>query len=201
MDRSVHELRDAFLGLLDRGESTAAPLWQEVWCLFLEHPWYQAELHQAARRVLRRQQAPARWAEDIAEDAPLIFAKDLQNAPDLRLDRTRPVERFCGLLATIITRDCQKALRSKRRNERRAGCSSLAVETAISPATPIDDMIDLRSAIEDLPPDCRAVVELHWHGWRIGQIAKELALSQTVVHRALQRGLSLLVGRHEYNSR
>jgi RNA polymerase sigma factor (sigma-70 family) len=197
MDRSVHELRDAFFQLLDRGESAELPLWQEVWRLFVNHPWYQTELHRAAIRVLRRQQAPARWAEDIAEDALLVFAKDLQNAPDLHVDRAQPEERFSGFLATVITRDCQKALRSKRRNERRAGYSNLAVETAVSPIAPLDDLIDLRSAIKDLPPDCRAVVELYWHGWHIEQIAEKLTLSQTSVHRALHRGLSLLGRRDE----
>jgi DNA-directed RNA polymerase specialized sigma24 family protein len=80
---------------------------------------------------------------------------------------------------------------------RRAGFSSLAVESAVSPIAPLDDLIDLQSAIERLPPDCRAVVELYWHGWHIEQIAEKLTLSQTSVHRALHRGLSLLERRDE----
>jgi hypothetical protein len=69
MDRSVHELRDEFYRLLDRGESPEVPLWHEVWLLFVGHPWYQAELRAAIERLVWRGRAPADKAEDIEQDA------------------------------------------------------------------------------------------------------------------------------------
>lgn len=190
MDRSVHELRDAFFRLLDRGESAASPLWHEVWKLFLEHPWYQAELHEATKRLVGRGQAPADMAEDIEHDALILLSQHLRRAAHLHVNRELAEDHFTGWLARIVARDCSKALRAIRRAQRRAGSQQVAVEDIATRDLPMDEIIDLSLAISKLPDEWRRVLLLRLRGCGIAEIARRLRLSQTQVHRALQRGLS-----------
>jgi RNA polymerase sigma factor (sigma-70 family) len=190
VDRSVHELRDEFYQLLDRGESTTLPLWQEIWLLFIEHPWYQAELHQAATRLLWRVCATADGTEDLEHDALLCFAKDLQHAPDLHVDRTQAKEHFSGWLARIIARDCSHALRTLRRGQTAAPMPR--GYDAVDRQIDVDAQIDLMAAIEKLPLSWRDVVALYYAGQGVGEIAESLGISYWKASRALRKGLARL---------
>ena len=187
MDRSVHQLRDELFRLLDRGESAAFPLWQEVWRLLVEHPWYQVELHQTAKRLVWRAQAPFDWAEDIEHEALLYLAKNLQHAPDLHVDRKLSEAHFSGWLATIIEHDCAQALRV-----RLSHCDSmtqLSEHPDLKSVASIELLIDLKMAISNLPPRIRTVVELYGHGWSLREIAADLDISYWQAYRTLRTAL------------
>jgi RNA polymerase sigma factor (sigma-70 family) len=191
MDRSVHQLRDEFFRLLDRGESAELPLWQEVWRLFVNHPWYQAELHLAAKRLLWRARAPAEWTEDIEHEALLFLVKDLQNAADLHVDRKRAEEHFAGWLARVIAHNCSHALRTLRREHRAARQLPRGYDLE-------DDRRqrkaqgDLSAAIEELPLPLRHAARLYYAGWNLGEIAKSLHISYWQARRTLRAALARL---------
>ena len=190
MDRSVHELRDAFFQLLDRGESAGAPLWHEVWRLFLTHPWYRDELSQTARQVVRKNHAPFQWADDIAQDATLLFRLHLRRAVDLHVNREFAREHFAGWLGRIMARDCSRALRGMRRAQRRAGGRQVHIEAVAPCGLPMDEIIDLGLAISKLADEPRRMVLCRLRGCGIAEISRRLKLSQTQVHRTLQRALA-----------
>lgn len=192
MDRSPQELRDEFFSILDEGATASPDQWHRVWRLFIEHPWYQEELQQAARRVVRQARASAQWAEDIEQDAMLLLGQHLRHAVDLHVNRALAQEHFAGWLGRIITRDCSKALRAMRRAQRRAGHQQATVESAPARSLPMDEIIDLSLAISKLSADCRRVLFLRLRGWGIAEISRRLRMSQTQVHRVLQRGLAQL---------
>jgi RNA polymerase sigma factor (sigma-70 family) len=200
MDRSVHELRDAFFQLLDRGESAETPLWHEVWRLFLEHPWYLDELSQTAHRVVRKNHAPLQWAEDIAQEATLLFRLHLRRAVDLHVNRELAHDHFAGWLGRIIARDCSRALRAMRRAQRRAGGRQVDVEAVAPRGLPMDEIIDLGLAISKLADEPRRVVLCRLRGCGIAEISKSLQISQTHVHRMLQRALAQFERRRPENA-
>jgi RNA polymerase sigma factor (sigma-70 family) len=189
MDARALELRDRFFTLLD--ENASSPyLWRHVWRLFVEHPWYQEELRQATLRLLRRRGAPLRWAEDIAQEAMLLLGEHLRKAAHLDVDRARAMHHFSGWLGRIIARDCQRALRSMRRSEKRAGIQGRSYEATQANATRSDKMIELAIAIDELPEECRGIVNLRLQGWRLDEIAARLNISYWAVNRALRCALS-----------
>lgn len=190
MDRRVHELREAFFQVLDR-PGDRAERWLDVWRLFVGHPWYQAELHHAARRLLWRTHAPRELFEDIEHEAMLYFAKDLRNAPDLHVDRTLFAERFSGFLARIIARDCLKALRALRRQERNETSFPRGYDPPARAAN-LEIALDLSAAIEELPAALRPVVALYRQGWPLNEIAARLDISYWQANRALRAGLGCL---------
>jgi RNA polymerase sigma factor (sigma-70 family) len=193
MDRSEHELRDEFLRLLDDPSSRGGDdLWHAVWRLFVEHPWYQSELHHAALRVLATAGLHFQWADDVKQQAMLLLARRLRHSPDLHVDRALAADRFAGWLATIIAHHCRDAARSMRRAQRRAGLQQRVGFAAPSRPLPIDLILDLRSAIRKLPKELRRVLTLRLRGCGIAEISRQLRMSQTGVHRALKRVLSRL---------
>jgi RNA polymerase sigma factor (sigma-70 family) len=195
VERSPDELREQFFAALDR-PGDRSNRWLEIWRIFVEHPWYQAELRACARRLVQRTRAPPDYAEDIEHDAMLLFARELQNLPDLHVDRAAAVHHFSGWLATIIKRDCQRAMRRTGRSQRRVTIDEALVESA--PARPVttDEMIDLAAAFEKLPHEHRSVMLMRLHGLRIIDIAERLKTSKSRIGRIVQEGLSLLTTGH-----
>jgi RNA polymerase sigma factor (sigma-70 family) len=191
VDRSVDELRDEFYRLLDRGESAGLPLWHEVWLLFVRYPWYEAELHEAIKRLVWRGKAPADKAGDIEHDALLYFLKDLQNAPDLHVDRTLAEEQFSGLLARIIAHDCAKALRALRRRNL-AALPLPRGQEAVDRRADLDARLDLSAAIKRLPRPERRVLGMYRRGWTVRQIAARLGVTYWKARRTLRKGLARL---------
>ena len=194
MDRSLEDLRDRFFGVLDQGAAEDKPLWQEVWRLFIGHPWYQTELRRAAVRTLRPARLHLQWIDDVIQDAMLLLARDLRRSADLHVDRAAAKDHFAGWLATIILRHCQQAARSMRRAQRRAGFQQPAVLAAASRNFPADLILDLALAIRKLPAESRRALVLRLGGYRLSEMSRRLHRSQTAVYRALARGLSKLRG-------
>jgi RNA polymerase sigma factor (sigma-70 family) len=189
MDRSLEDLRDRFFGVLDQTVAEGKPLWHDVWRLFIEHPWYQAELHRAAVRTLRHARLHHQWIDDVTQQAMILLARDLRRSADLHLDRAAAEEHFAGWLGTIIRRHCQQAARSMRRAPRRAGFQLPAVLAAASRQFPTDLILDLALAIRKLPAESRRALVLRLGGYRISEISHRLHTSQAAVQRALARGL------------
>jgi hypothetical protein len=101
MEHRASQLRDQFFQLLDE-EAISQHLGHDVWELFAENPWFQAEMHLAARRVLWKSRAPLQLAEGIAQDAMLRFGRQLRRRPDLNVKRSQAAEHFSGWLVTIM---------------------------------------------------------------------------------------------------
>jgi RNA polymerase sigma factor (sigma-70 family) len=193
--RSPDELRELFYAALDRPGDRSGR-WLEIWRLVIEHPWYQAELHASARRLVQRSRAPHDCAEDIEHEAILLFAQELRNAPDLHVDRAKSTQHFSGWLATIIERDCLRAMRGTRRRQRLEKVDKVHVKSAEARPVDLDEMIDLAAAFDKLPDEHRTVLLMRLDGLRIIDIAERLNTSKSRIGRVVQEALSLLTTSH-----
>lgn len=184
------DLKDQYLTALGSGSD-----WLDLWQLFVEHPWYQAELQAIAERLVRRQRGGQVFVDDVKQDVMMLLARKLRSYPDMHLDPQRIHLSFPGWLATIIRRDCQEALRHMRRPQPQ---SSDAVNDDVLPAGKAADLearIDLSVCLDTLPEDLRTLVILHTKGFEIAEMAAELEFSYWKARRLLQEGLQLLAYR------
>jgi RNA polymerase sigma factor (sigma-70 family) len=184
------DLKEQYLTSLERGAD-----WLDLWQLFVEHPWYQAELQAIGERLVRRQSGFQISVDDVKQDAMMLLARKLRSSPDMHLDPERIDHSFPGWLATIIRRDCQEALRHIRRPQPQ---SSDAVNDDVLPArkaTDLEARIDLSVCLDTLPEDLRTLVVLHTKGFEIAEMAAELEISYWKARRLLQEGLQLLAYR------
>jgi DNA-directed RNA polymerase specialized sigma24 family protein len=174
VDPSAQDLRAQFFAALDRpGDQPGR--WLEIWRLFLDHPWYQAELKKATARVLRNMHPRGQWNEDIQHDAMLLLARHLRRAADLHVDRARARTQFSGWMATIIKRDCQQAARSLRTRLRKT--RPLPRDQPAPDRTAIiESAIDIALAIDKLPEPSRTVTALYAQSWTLQQIASKLKM-------------------------
>jgi RNA polymerase sigma factor (sigma-70 family) len=157
----------------------------ELWRLIVGHRWYQDQLDRCARRVLRRSGVPVQWLDDVKHEAVLLLAKALDRRRDLNLDRRRAGVHFPGWLATIITRQCQSALRPIRRQRQRMIPMG---DREIGREPRLDLSLDLRSAMKRLSPELRRIIASQAIGRSLEEIAAEQQLSYWKARRLLERG-------------
>ncbi len=151
--------------------------------------------HQAQRRMFElyrsrvlslmiRMTGDREEAEDLLQDA---FMRVLSRIGDFRGD---------SALGTWIHRVAvNEALQKLRRKRRRKRIFDDAVEEISKPVTHTEDpsrRMDVRSAIEDLPPRMREMVELRYYdGLTYEEIADELGMSKgtagSKLHKARER--------------
>jgi RNA polymerase sigma factor (sigma-70 family) len=185
MEPALQELRDCFFRILDEGSDQRQTA-HKVWVLFIEHPWFQAELGRAVRRVLWRVGEYERWADDIEQEALLLLARKLTRKASLGVNRATAARQFFGWLARIIHRACGDTARSMRRRERHAAVSKAWIDAVAPTGTSIDDLLDLAQMIERLPGKCRSVVTLHLRGRTLGEIGRALSVSRSHAHRGFR---------------
>jgi RNA polymerase sigma factor (sigma-70 family) len=190
MDRSLYDLRAQFFAALDR-PGAGAERWLGVWQLLIGHPWYQAELHSAAVRLLDRVHAPTESPGNIEHEAMLVLAQELRRAPDLHLDPAQAEESFAGWLATIIQHDCAQALRILHPPIGHPIALPQRFEIA-ERIRHVEGEIDLSMALQELPDAIRIPLELYSHGKSLAEIAESLGISYWQAYRALRRGLKRL---------
>jgi RNA polymerase sigma factor (sigma-70 family) len=191
VERSPDELREQFFAALDQ-PGDRSNRWLVIWRIFVEHPWYQAELHRAASRLVRKAQAPIDLIEDIQQDAMLLLGRHLQTTAGLNVDRALADELFAGWLAAIIARDCAQVMRRRRRRQRGVSIDEASVESAAARPAMIEETIDLAAAFDNLPNEHRQVLLMRLHGLRIVDIAQRLKTSKSRIGRVAQEALSLL---------
>jgi RNA polymerase sigma factor (sigma-70 family) len=168
--------------------------WLATWRLLVQDAWFQEQLDQSSRRVIRHQAAPLQMLEDVKQQAMLLLARDLHHAPDLHVDHQRVRKHFPGWLSTIIGRDCRQAIRFLRRlhfSEQ----SSIEFDKAHDSSSELDFRIDLNLAVDRLEEPERTIVQLHLKNMPIKEIAEMLALSYWKAHRALRSGLAVVQSR------
>jgi RNA polymerase sigma factor (sigma-70 family) len=185
------DLMRRFLEALAADSPEERGRWLSIWHLFIEHPWYQATLRTCAARVLREQELPAAWSDDLEQEAMLLLAGHLRRNADLHVNRALVEEHFPGWMGTIITRDCRQALRKLRR----LYCRTEPLEPedhAVDPRWSIDARIDFSLAADKLDDPERTVLLLYAKGHSVQEIAEALGLSYWAASRTLKRGLKAL---------
>jgi RNA polymerase sigma factor (sigma-70 family) len=163
-----------------------------IWRILVEHPWYQAELHRLASRLVRKAQAPSDLIDDIQQDAMLLLGRHLQTATGLNVDRALARDHFAGWLAKIIARDCAQVMRRRRRTRSDVRVDEAAIKSAPARPVMIEETIDLAAAFDNLPNEHRQVLLMRLHGLRIVDIAQRLKTSKSRIGRVAQEALSLL---------
>ncbi len=176
--------------------------WEETWSLFIAHPWYQTTLQAQARRILRQQQLPISWHEDVQQEAMLLLARTLRRRADLGIDRQQAHQRFAGWMGTIITRDCQEAVRQMRRHFAREQTLPETDPLGLS-QLPLDAKIDVSMATQEMEDPERTVLTLWAEGLSVADVAQRLGLSYHRTHylwRRAIRQLRALLG-HSYQAK
>jgi DNA-directed RNA polymerase specialized sigma24 family protein len=191
MDPALQELRDQFFRILDEGgpEQDVA---HKVWVLFIEHPWFQAELKRAERRVLWHVGAHLKWAADIEQEVVVMLREKLSRKPNLGVNRAKAERQFSGWLATIIERTCRDAVRAMLVRETRIVADVRLIAAAQAKPTHLADTLDLAEAIGSLPRRCQIVVFLQAQKFSVRQIARILKTSKSDIGRLLQEAQRLL---------
>lgn len=175
------DLKERFLEAIEQGWH-----WEQMWNLFLKHPWYQTILLAHARRILRQQQLPISWHEDVQQDAILLLARSLRRRADLGIDMQQVHQHFAGWMATIIARDCQEAIRQMRRHYVREQTLPDTDPLGLG-QLPLDVKIDVSVAIQKLPDPERTVLTLWSEGLSVADIAQRLGLSYHRTHYLWRR--------------
>lgn len=185
------DLRGRFQAALERSPRSS---WFEIWRLFLEDPWYQAELSKHARSVLRSTGGSAEWLEDVQHEAALILAAKLQKKPSLGLDSRGMAEKFPASIGTIARNQCRQALKRLRRIYRSG--VRLVEESDPAVAIGLNELqrrsVELSAAIDELPEPLCSVLRLSQLGFDIRTIAERLEISYWKAYRAFRRGLERL---------
>jgi DNA-directed RNA polymerase specialized sigma24 family protein len=186
------DLRKGYVRALQ--EPANASTWFEIWRLFLNDPWYRAELAKHARLVLHAGNAPIEWQEDLQHEAMLILAAKLRKKPHLDLDDQGLTERFPAAIGTIVHNECRQALKRLRRMYRTG--PELFEESGHRAAVTFYEIqqraLDLSSLIDELPEPLCSVLRLSQSGYNIRQIASRLGLTYWETYRAFHRGVARL---------
>ena len=185
------DLRSQLIAAL---EKSPRPSWFEIWRLFLDDPWYQAELAKHARSVIRATGGSAEWLDDVKHEAALILAGKLQKKPGLGLDRHGLAEKFPASIGIIARNQCRQALKRLRRIYRTG--SSLRPEQDVDMPVGLGEVyersLELSAAIDQLPEPFCTVLRLSQIGWNIRAIAERLDMSYWKAYRAFRGGLQRL---------
>ena len=184
------DLRDKYLLAL-----RAKPLLPEqLWRLFLEHPWYQREVKACGRLSLRRRHLPLQKLGDVQQDAMLRLLDRLQRLPHLNIDPHIGVRPFIRWLRRIVWKDCQAVTRRLQRALWRQlsfpRITCLKAKTNETQQT--DDRLDVADLLEQLPERTRYVLQLYSASVPVSEIAQRLGLSQPQVYYYRHKGIVAL---------
>ncbi len=120
LPEGAQRLRGAFLALLDAQMlDEQSPDVDELRQLFFADPWYLGEVRRIAHHLLRRAPRRRDCVDDLAQDALVRLAGNIERRPDLGFDRGRPAADFAPWLRSIIYRHCLQSLRAEWRHVRR----------------------------------------------------------------------------------
>lgn len=181
------DLRTRFFEALDRSPRPNQPVWREAWHVLATHPCYRSELAAIARRIVIQSRAPLDLADDVAHEALVLMARDLQRE-SLGGKRAGDVEGFRRWMDKVIALNCREALRTLRRirgRESEIGQNGIVVELIPQ----LDLRLDLYGAVQKLKPVERTVVELHSIGFNLRQIAEQMGVPHQTVFSIWQRAI------------
>jgi RNA polymerase sigma factor (sigma-70 family) len=188
-------LKDRFLCHVRSTASALPAHWNTVWRLLVCDPWYQRQLYFCARKLLRRNNGPPDWLEDVQQEAITILGRQLQCSPDLHVDAARVEEHFAPWMRWIIYRTCQEAVRRQRRA---CGRTMYLTEVELDELATEHDAqtrVELDLAIEALEEPRRTVLALYTGGSNVKEIAGKVGLNYWRTYRVWQEGLNALRAR------
>ncbi|TWT74872.1 sigma-70 family RNA polymerase sigma factor [Allorhodopirellula solitaria] len=184
-DELWEDLRSEFVDALQHAHS-----WLEVWQLFAGNEFYRSQLWGCAEISVIETGAPFGWADDVAHDAMLLLARQLQRRSDLGYQFDRPPEQFGNWLRTIPFRQCHEAIRSQRRRHGRD--LPLELDPPGERIEIIEQRIDVRTAIDGLDEPFRTILFLDCGGLSLREIADRLELTYDQVRYARTQGHATL---------
>ena len=167
------------------GPEQASPLWHRVWCLLLDHPWYQEQLRQCALRVVRAEKAPVDWVDDIEQDAAFLMGRSLRSSPTLHLPEKPATAQFASLLRVAILRHCSEALRSIRHKYLRS-ISYEALEEEPSSSRPAYIRIDFATTLDQLPEAQQMAIRMHLQRRTAAEIAAAMGITRSQAYRLVR---------------
>lgn len=163
--------------------------WTGIWQLFYDSPWFKRRLEFSARSLIQRFGLPLQWKEDIKQEALLVFARSVQRDTSLGFDSTRGS--FGAFVSTIIHRCCQKGLRQFNHSNLQV-IENENLHPFIDLTETLDEHIDLRECLNQLPEPYRLTVSMICEGKSVPQIASKTRRSTRTVYRWLERAIELL---------
>ncbi|KAA5535659.1 sigma-70 family RNA polymerase sigma factor [Roseiconus nitratireducens] len=187
-DELWEDLRTEFVDATCRSNS-----WPTVWHVFIDNEFYRSQLWTCAERSLIESGAPTTWCDDVAHDAMLLLARQLQKRTDLGYDFDRPPHEFASWLRTILFRQCKEAIRSLRRRHGRD--LTLEIDPVGGRTLMIEQQIDVRMAIDNLDEPVRTIMFLSYGGLSIREIADRIELTYDQVRYARTQGRAMLAER------
>jgi RNA polymerase sigma factor (sigma-70 family) len=193
MDRTAEQ--EVFQSKLLAALARSPPAhWVEVWNLYLEDPWIQSELTKEAHFVLRATGGPIDWLHDVRNETVLILAAKLENSPSLGLDVQGFTDGFPAFISTVIANASKQALKRLRRIYRTGVALSEDLDFRAASAfyDLYERLLDLSTAIEELPEPLCSILRLYLLGYRVRAISCSLGIKPWSVYRILKRGVEQL---------
>ena len=182
-DTDSVRLRDKHLKAVECNQN-----WIKIWNLIYDDRWFQQKLSMLVARLIKKNNLPSHWSDDIRQEAVLIFAQALRRNPDLKFDEKKG--EYGSLVATILNRCCQKGLRQFRRTLNYQPIET--VRETVDPFGLSEQVIELRDQIQQLPQPEKAIVLAYCHGETVDEIATRLAKSTRTIYRYLERAKAIM---------
>ena len=164
--------------------------WLEIWRLFTQNDWYQSQVRYCAKVALKDSGDPQAWLDDITQDAVLLFSRQLRRSADLGYDTDRSEANFPSWLRTILIRLYKEALRGMRRQHTREQNRADFAQEVYRVSQ--DEKIDLRLAIDRLPPFEKYILHLILDGLSMQEIAGHTGKTYWQVQYARKNGIERL---------
>lgn len=177
-------LMEAYLALLDAEPLESLP--GAVCRLFLDDPWFQAEVQRRIGWTIGSQSLPHGCDHDLEQELLAMFMSKVHHAPNLRINRMMAPTTFGGWMGKILDHLSTDAAQSiKRRYEMHA------VPLPELPAAQdrLELTIDVRALVEAQPPEIRNVLLLYESGHSLAKIAELLGESYWKVYELFRKGI------------
>ncbi|MEX2119299.1 MAG: sigma factor-like helix-turn-helix DNA-binding protein [Pirellulales bacterium] len=161
----------------DRGHS--------IWLIFVADAWFRSEVARIAARVV-----PPGWKSDlideVAQQAMLLFLRELRHRFDLGVDRKKVEETFPAWIGSIIENDCREALRRIQRVRADQGAWPLA-EPWLDQRRSMEKCRHISELVEKLKHPARAIVQLVILEYEMSEIAEMLNIPERTAYHHFNR--------------
>lgn len=198
MDESLEDLRRRFLELVDTAEQTDSSepadaeeetgetLGQRLGRLLVTHGWFQRQLHNCVRALIRGYGGNPDDIQEISQQVISELYDELQRNPTLNLDRRRAPDTFRSWIFGIIFK--KTVTQCKARFPRRLPVNNSAEpDHAAAPDAELAQAVDVEAFLLQLPEPDRTAARLRLQNNTLEEVADQMQLTVDKVRTILKR--------------
>ena len=164
--------------------------WIEIWELIYCDPWFQSRLEMLIAKIIRKNQLPRHWKDDIYQEAMIVFAQSLRRRPGLGFDPQRG--KYESLLVTVLNRCCQKGLRQFRNTLVQRNLDP-EIQPCIDRVMSAEKLFEYRELMELIPEPARSILLAICHGESVEAMANRLDCSSRTIYRHLENAKAIIL--------